>query len=367
MSEPGGVSDPVQHRFGEPAKFLPVGFVVTNILGLYGIYMAFHAVPMLYDPQRHHRAVKELAIFNTITGLLVICYMHCILVHPGTIPEKDEDPTWEYLPKDSRRSSEGEGVPALQETKRSGDRRHCKWCAKYKPDRCHHCRVCRVCILKMDHHCPWIYNCVGFRNHKYFFLFIFYVAVDCNVITWTMLDSVRNSVDSNTPFMTMFFLLFGETLAAFIGMMVTAFWAFHVWLMMKSMTTIEFCEKSMKNAGYESSVYDLGFLGNIRAVLGDYTILWLLPCSPPSGPGLDFLPQDTPLNPDEEASPGSRHRQRPHYGAVKSRPLHKAKVSGTASSSSPLVGDAGGGDPRRHPRLPPKQQMPPPHRPFKFP
>lgn len=49
----------------------------------------------------------------------------------------------------------------LQERKREGTRRVCKWCDKYKPDRAHHCRQCRQCILKMDHHCPWIYNCVG--------------------------------------------------------------------------------------------------------------------------------------------------------------------------------------------------------------
>jgi len=229
MPDSAAMSDPLKQRFGEPAKFLPVGFVATNIVGLYCIYMVLHALPMLQDPLRHKRAVTELVIFNSITALLVICYMQSVLVHPGTIPDKDEDPSWEYIPKDTRRGTDGDGIPALQETKRSGDRRHCKWCAKYKPDRCHHCRVCRVCVLKMDHHCPWIYNCVGFRNHKFFFLFIFYVTIDCHIITWTMLDSVRNSVDSNTPFMTMFLLLFGETLAAFIGMLVTAFWLFHVW------------------------------------------------------------------------------------------------------------------------------------------
>mmetsp|Transcript_6792 Transcript_6792/g.21043 ORF Transcript_6792/g.21043 Transcript_6792/m.21043 type:complete len:363 (+) Transcript_6792:179-1267(+) len=295
MPDPS-TSDPAKRRFAEPAKFIPVGFVVLNIVGLYAIYMIFHIAPMLYDHQRHSRALKELVVFNCVTLLLVVCYLQCILVHPGSVPKKDEDPSWQYVPKDSRRAAEDGSVPSLQETKRSGDRRHCKWCATYKPDRCHHCRVCRVCILKMDHHCPWIYNCVGFRNHKYFFLFIFYVAIDCHIITWTMLDSVKNSVDNNTPFMTMFLLLFGETLAAFVGILVSAFWGFHVWLMLKSMTTIEFCEKSMpkkeEDSGggsrYEGSAWSRGPYGNVCAVLGNNPLTWLLPMGGPPGDGMSY-------------------------------------------------------------------------------
>lgn len=284
---PSTSSDPTkQSRFGEKAKFLPVAFVVCNILGLYLIYMFYHAVPRLSNPDSRYRATIETAVFNVITGMLAWCYVSCILVHPGSVPDKEEDASWQYVPQDTK--GDGTAVSSLQETKRSGDRRHCKWCAKYKPDRCHHCRVCRMCILKMDHHCPWIYNCVGFRNHKYFFLLLFYATIDCHMITWTMLESVKDSVGNETPFMTSFLLLFGETLAAFIGTLVTVFFGFHIWLMTKAMTTIEFCEKSLKRTGYDSSVYDHGSLGNIQNVLGDHPLLWLIPAYTPSGRGLDF-------------------------------------------------------------------------------
>lgn len=41
----------------------------------------------------------------------------------------------------------------------TGSVRFCFKCMLIKPDRAHHCSVCGTCVLKMDHHCPWVGFC----------------------------------------------------------------------------------------------------------------------------------------------------------------------------------------------------------------
>lgn len=327
-------------RFGEPAKFLPVLFVCCTIGILYLIYFIYHLLGMLQgdvpadrrDDDMRSRGIVQMIFFHIIVAMLLICYVRSILEHPGEIPDNE---AWEYTNESQSHALNMN----LQEMKKSGDRRHCKWCAKFKPDRCHHCRVCRTCILKMDHHCPWIYNCVGFKNYKYFFLLLLYSVIVLQVIIWTMLESVFRSWDIDTPFATMFFVLFGETLSVFLGILLTTFFFFHIWLMLKSMTTIEFCEKKMPKGGKEvsqadqASVYDMGPCGNISSVLGNNPLCWFVPGFPPDGDGLSYVTPQTRLTKDLEAGRGIRRKTHQKQQRL---PSHRGQRGGSTNSEESL-------------------------------
>ncbi|XP_034871581.1 palmitoyltransferase ZDHHC12 isoform X9 [Mirounga angustirostris] len=58
--------------------------------------------------------------------------------------------------------------------------RHCRHCLVL-PLRARHCRDCRRCVRRFDHHCPWMENCVGERNHP---LFVAYLALQLVVLLW---------------------------------------------------------------------------------------------------------------------------------------------------------------------------------------
>ncbi|ESO95082.1 hypothetical protein LOTGIDRAFT_215238 [Lottia gigantea] len=67
----------------------------------------------------------------------------------------------------------------------------CPKCISIKPDRAHHCSVCQRCIRKMDHHCPWVNNCVGETNQKYFVLFTFYI---CFISIYALFLSINHFI-----------------------------------------------------------------------------------------------------------------------------------------------------------------------------
>ena len=52
--------------------------------------------------------------------------------------------------------------------------RNCSTCKIIRPPGASHCSTCDNCVLNFDHHCDFISNCVGKRNHKYFYLFLFF-------------------------------------------------------------------------------------------------------------------------------------------------------------------------------------------------
>ena len=73
---------------------------------------------------------------------------------------------------------------------------HCGKCDFNRPQRAHHCKICGVCNLKMDHHCPWILNCVGEKNEKYFYLFLCYTFLTCFFIFFSTLDLFFYSISN---------------------------------------------------------------------------------------------------------------------------------------------------------------------------
>ena len=54
---------------------------------------------------------------------------------------------------------------------------YCLKCKIWRPYRAHHCSHCNTCFLVLDHHCPWVANCIGYYNHKLYFQFIVYAAL----------------------------------------------------------------------------------------------------------------------------------------------------------------------------------------------
>uniref|UniRef100_A0A674GA94 Palmitoyltransferase n=1 Tax=Taeniopygia guttata TaxID=59729 RepID=A0A674GA94_TAEGU len=171
----------------------------------------------------------------------------------------------------------------------SGGIRFCDRCQLIKPDRCHHCSVCAMCVLKMDHHCPWVNNCIGFSNYKFFLLFLAYSLLYCLYIAATVFKYfIKYWTGELTNGRSKFHILFLLFVAIMFFVSLMFLFGYHCWLVSRNRSTLEAFSAPVFQNGPDKNGFNLGFVKNLQQVFGEEKKLWLLPIASSQGDGHFF-------------------------------------------------------------------------------
>lgn len=98
---------------------------------------------------------------------MIICaisFYKAVRSDPGFVPLPEND------------GEVREAIEELTDDGRLNGTTFCIFCMVRRPLRSKHCRTCNRCIARFDHHCPWIWNCVGYKNHRAFLLFVLFLV-----------------------------------------------------------------------------------------------------------------------------------------------------------------------------------------------
>lgn len=204
---------------------------------------------MLYPFRRLHLTCACVAgTLSSLTGIILYillnwAYTTAVFTDPGFPLGPNTSSGYSSLP-----TTEPVHHDATSFTvKSTGESRYCKKCKARKPDRAHHCSTCGRCVLKMDHHCPWLATCVGLRNYKAFLLFLIYTTFYCwlcfavtSIWLWSEVLSDNQYTESFMPINYVLLCV----ISGIIGLVLTGFTGWHLSLAYRGQTTIECLENT---------------------------------------------------------------------------------------------------------------------------
>ncbi|TIB67393.1 zf-DHHC-domain-containing protein [Wallemia mellicola] len=224
---------------------------------------------------------KNLTRDSLFAFLIFLNYYLCLSTDPGGVP------TYYRQEPISLRDN------VLEMKSNSDNARFCRSCQVYKPPRAHHCSRSNRCILRMDHYCPWMNNCIGFYNYGHFIRFLIFVDIGCLFHFYLLTKRVLNPIPPPDNTETLIIVL-NYISCIFVLLVVGSFSVYHIYSTATNTTTIESWEKdkvnNLVNRGKIRDIkfpYRLSVYENICSVLGDRPILWLLP-QRMKGDGLSF-------------------------------------------------------------------------------
>ncbi|KAI4373742.1 hypothetical protein MLD38_011828 [Melastoma candidum] len=220
-------------------------------------------------------AILIAAISVLIAVLILVLLFLTAMSDPGIIPRNAHPPELEDDADGSSLSADWSGPSSLPPTKDvlvNGiivKVKYCQTCMLHRPPRCSHCSICNNCVDRFDHHCPWVGQCIGKRNYRFFFMFItsttalcIYVFAFCWVnIIWIMhkFECSLGKAFTMSP-VSGILILYTFIVTWFVGGLTS----FHLYLISTNQTTYENCRYRYDS---KSNPHNLGCIRNIFDVL----------------------------------------------------------------------------------------------------